>query len=118
MVYERLDPESDLLCMISFQKESRPNTNYWLLGDSFLRAFYTIYDGEGQRIGLVGDTVLLEKSEIIQDEDAEKGIWDNPLIYFLLAALALLCILAICLSVVFSYRLRKRNKNSNADADQ
>ncbi len=53
--------------MVSFQKETRPNTNFWLMGDSFLRAFYTIYDGQNQRIGLVGDSTLVPKSEEIAE---------------------------------------------------
>lgn len=28
--------------------------NFWLLGDPFLRAYYSIYDMELSRIGLVG----------------------------------------------------------------
>mmetsp|Transcript_26517 Transcript_26517/g.33067 ORF Transcript_26517/g.33067 Transcript_26517/m.33067 type:complete len:90 (-) Transcript_26517:794-1063(-) len=87
----------------------RPNTNFWLLGDSFLRAFYTIYDGENQRIGLVGDSVM--RSDGNGSGNVESDLWNNPLVFFLLGALALLCLIAICLSAAFSYRLRKRNFN-------
>ena len=58
LVYERIDVNEPPSCMISFQEERRESTSFWLLGDSFVRAFYTIYDGENKRIGFVGDTVL------------------------------------------------------------
>ena len=44
--------------MISFQEENRIDQSFWLLGDSFLRAFYSIYDGQNLRIGLVGSSTL------------------------------------------------------------
>ena len=50
----------------------------------------------------------LTKEEAI-DEDIDSDIWNNPLVFFLLGAFALLCLVAIFLSIAFSYRLRKRN---------
>ena len=35
----------------------------WLLGDNFLRAYYSIYDMDNNRIGLVGD------AEVVKDAD-------------------------------------------------
>jgi len=79
------------------------------MGDSFLRAFYTIYDGENRRIGLVGDTVIGVNPKA-KTEGAEPNFWSNPLVYALPAALCALCLVAVILSIVFSYRLRKRNQ--------
>ena len=67
LVYEQIDVNAQATCMISFQEELRENTRFWLLGDSFLRAFYTIYDGENRRIGLVGDSISLK--EVAAEEE-------------------------------------------------
>ena len=48
------------MCMVTFQEELRAEASFWLLGDSFLRAFYSIYDAENMRIGLVGDITVHE----------------------------------------------------------
>ena len=109
LVYEKVDATSQYMCMVSFQKETRENTNFWLLGDSFLRAFYTVYDGENRRIGLVGDTEIRQNSSAGGAD--QEDLWNNPLVFFLVGALAALCLLAIFLSVFFSYRLRKRSLN-------
>lgn len=117
LVYEKIDMNDTHMCMISFQEETRPDTTFWLLGDSFLRAFYTIYDFENRRIGLVGDTVILSKSaeQIVTTEAPDEGIEDseefNLLIYILPGVLCLLCFLAICLSACITYRLRKRQNS-------
>jgi hypothetical protein len=43
--------------------ENLKNINMWIMGDPFLRAYYSIYDLEKKRIGLVGvaETVRLEE---------------------------------------------------------
>ena len=46
--------------MVTFMEEERFSASFWLLGDSFLRAFYTIYDASNKRIGMVGDIVTKE----------------------------------------------------------
>ena len=69
LVYERVG-QAEYSCMISFQKETRVNTSYWVLGDSFMRAFYTIYDGENKRIGLVGDTEIAVTEPGEDDDDS------------------------------------------------
>ena len=92
------------MCMISFQRETRENTSYWVLGDSFMRAFYTIYDGENGRIGLVGDTRVLAVEKIeAGNSDAEF----NPLIYILPGVFCLLCVCAICISICITYRIKR-----------
>jgi hypothetical protein len=54
-----LDPADYLLdvgygyCLSTFA-DNEYDSDYWLLGDSFMRAFYTIHDITNQRIGLVG----------------------------------------------------------------
>lgn len=40
----------------------RLNYRWWVMGDSFLRAYYSIYDMENKRVGLVGvaDTTRID----------------------------------------------------------
>ena len=64
LLYGQFKPLSDPVCLLTFQKESLPNTDFWIVGDSFLRAFYAIYDAENRRIGLVGKTEEIPLSEI------------------------------------------------------
>ena len=39
-------------CWIQFMPEMK--NEYWILGDPFLRAYYSIYDLEKSKVGLVG----------------------------------------------------------------
>ena len=41
-------------CAVLLKEELGATENMWLLGDPFLRAYYSIYDMEERRIGLVG----------------------------------------------------------------
>lgn len=39
-------------CLLTLQEETYDNT--WLMGDPFLRKYYSIYDMDNAKIGLVG----------------------------------------------------------------
>lgn len=41
-------------CLLMFRGEPDPETDFWLLGDPFLRAYLQVYDMENNRLGLVG----------------------------------------------------------------
>jgi hypothetical protein len=45
----------------------------WLLGDPFLRAYYSIYDLENNKIGLVGvaETTRLRSELTVKDKASE-----------------------------------------------
>ena len=102
LVFEQFST-NEKSCMISFQEESRGKTSFWLLGDSFHRAFYTIYDGNNKRIGLVGDTAMT----VVEEKVAASASF-NPLIYILPGAICLLCALSICITCCVTHRIRKR----------
>ena len=111
--------------MISFQENSNEATSFWLLGDSFLRAFYTIYDGENKRIGFVGDTTEVplteaQKLELLNLEAGGGGLTKDGesvlessdlspfLIYVIPGVICLLCLLAICCTIIVTRRLKKQ----------
>jgi hypothetical protein len=106
LVFEKINAK-EYACLVSFQREESPiNTNYWILGDSFMRAFYTIYDVENKRIGLVGDTDGPKVDLTVPDKDSPSNF--NMLIYILPGVICLLCFIAICITAFIVYRLRKR----------
>ena len=94
------------MCLVSFQREAASKATYWVLGDSFMRAFYTIYDAENKRIGLVGDAYGPEIDVVTPGKEPQSNF--NLLIYILPGVICLLCIIAVCIAAWIVYRLRKR----------
>lgn len=45
-----LDEAGNGVCFLGWQTNTQ---NYWLLGNSFMRGYYVIFDDEQNRIGLV-----------------------------------------------------------------
>ena len=41
-------------CMVLVQSETQLQAQMWVMGDPFLRAYYSIYDMDAMRVGLVG----------------------------------------------------------------
>ena len=41
-------------CTLLIKQEPNANTKHWLMGDPFLRAYYSIYDLESKKVGLAG----------------------------------------------------------------
>jgi len=56
-------------CGITIMPETRSNMYFWLLGDSFLRAYFTVYNVDQSRIGLlnVNTSKRPEKSRRLED---------------------------------------------------
>lgn len=53
-LYEKDPVNGEWRCILLFREEDT-NVDYWILGDPFLRAFYTIYDLDNDKIGFVGN---------------------------------------------------------------
>lgn len=55
---------SKMECAILIKPELKATGSMWIMGDPFLRAYYSIYDMEDQRIGLVGVAETVRQDEI------------------------------------------------------
>jgi hypothetical protein len=54
-------------CSILVREEAGLNNRVnWLMGDPFLRAYYSIYDMDNNRVGLVGVAETLRKETLVQ----------------------------------------------------
>lgn len=72
------------------EEAGKNNRVNWLLGDPFLRAYYSIYDMDNNRIGLVGVAETLRNTkeaggadDVIKDKEEEesgKAILSEPVV--------------------------------------
>ena len=53
-------------CWVMLRPE-KPGSSTWLLGDPFLFGYYSIYDSENQRVGLVGPSLSYSKCSFLCD---------------------------------------------------
>ena len=74
LIYELVALNQPKQCLVTFMEEERFSTSFWLLGDSFLRAFYTIYDATNKRIGVVGDIITKEIVESTEEASISNTI--------------------------------------------
>jgi hypothetical protein len=90
-------------CIFTIMEDKDPKSYYWLLGDSFLRAYYMIYDMDNKRVGLAG-THLNEGPGVhntTASNDNMKSFIDKYYYYILagiggLFVLLFLCCLCYC----------------------
>jgi hypothetical protein len=97
---------SNRKCALLVKKEDDILSNMWLMGDPFLRAYYSIYDLEQNRIGLVGvaETTRLEGEKTVKEKAGEAvgdildklGIESEEDLMTYLIISASLCLLYIC----------------------
>lgn len=52
-------------CILTLVEDPDPTSRFWLLGNSFMRAYYTIHDMESKSIGLAGKFIDLGPQPII-----------------------------------------------------
>lgn len=86
-------------CLFTFYPDHDDSSYYWLMGDPFLRAFYSIYDLESLKVGLAG--AIHDSGEVETDEDSkEVGITEGSGFYIIIAAagfvLVISCLVICC----------------------
>lgn len=65
-------------CGITIMPESRNNMNFWLLGDSFLRSYFTVYNVEESRIGLLNVNTSKKPTKSRRLEDNKMANLEVP----------------------------------------
>ena len=103
--YFEYDPIQDR-CLLLLKGVSG-DLDHWVLGDSFMRNLYIVFDAENFRIGLMTNALTLgwDHQDLISLEKLKLDISNTKLIIYLLSiTFASLC---IALSIKF---LRKRKR--------
>ena len=106
LIYEVVpEQNNEWRCMVSFQVLSdSPINNFWLLGDSFLRSTYSIYDVSNNRVGFVAD-FLKTRSGMI-----------SPVSRLMPMLMCFCCSCGICASVIFLRNfIRQRQAMTNRE---
>lgn len=66
------------VCALLLKPENIKTINMWILGDPFLRAYYSIYDLDEQKIGLVGIAETVRKEELQElSGNSQEQIFDS-----------------------------------------
>jgi hypothetical protein len=92
-------------CLFSLGHTSH---DYWVLGDAFLREYYSIYDMENKKVGLVRAKIAL----VIEGDDNSSDYSVGDLSTVLIVLIVITCVVvAASLVICFVYeRRRRRNK--------
>lgn len=99
--------------------EQKLTNDFWLLGDPFLRAYYSIYDMELSRIGLVGlassslnnYTVKVTETPTLDDTLLTKMGISSETQKWLIPTLISVCFFIIVLFIACIYQLCKKQKD-------
>ena len=85
------------ICSATFTLETS-NVDYWLLGDAFLRTYYTVYDLESLRVGLSGRAKTVTSGFLSKWKNEDLSFLNDIIIGtgIILLVLILLCIINKC----------------------
>jgi len=78
-------------CLVTFQEEKR-KVYFWLMGDPFLRAFFSLYDVENRRLGLLN--MSLPAGSPSRKVEDRFDVRDN---YAMLALVFCMSLIVVCL---------------------
>lgn len=82
--------------------------DFWLLGDIFLRKYYSIHDMDHMKVGLIeaadSEIVPNKKDDDDDDDDSSFATWK---ILVIIGS----CIIGVCIVVFLVWKCRQRNKN-------
>lgn len=66
------------VCAILIKPENIKSVNMWIMGDPFLRAYYSIYDLDERKIGLVGVAETVRKEELKElSKNSQDQVFDS-----------------------------------------
>jgi hypothetical protein len=64
---------------VLIKPELSATTDIWLMGDPFLRAYYSVYDMENKKIGFVGVADTIRNKDSSSNDSVEKKIVNSIL---------------------------------------
>ena len=99
-------------CLLTIIENTDTSATYWLMGDSFMRAYYVIHDMANQLIGFAGQYQDLGLSVITTSEAATLVANTGPdtLTYVLWMAVGMVALIALVVLVLIIRKLCCKNK--------
>jgi len=99
--------EEEKSCKLLIAEETDKDSEKWTLGNSFLRNYYTIYDLDNLRIGVVGDVETTTSGFL--------STWNEHDLYTLYAGFFSLIAILICLSALICCCIQKKRESNEKE---